>query len=377
MEVEQVQHLLRFVLLSLILAPLQAARADTESEDVGAVDRAVGWRQIIRETEETEPVTGDDVISKDDLRTGEGRMEVGFIDDSKLRMTEHTRIVIDNVVFDEDPSKSELAMTFAQGTARFISGELGKVDRENIRLKTPTASIGIRGTDFTVTVDELGQTLVVLLPDINGISSGEIIVSTMSGEVVLNEPFQSTRTYVAEAPPSNPAILDLTLDMLNNIMIINPPSEKQTEEEMLLSLNARATSNLLDVDFLDEDLLASEELEEDLLEYTELDIDYLDVDLLEDVLDSFDAVDEDLLEVQESNAGGEVNIQGTDEGFDTVTQVATIVEGDKITLRREVSDIAHVTVDNSQGTRINLEQDGKLLDPIDINAPDTVITIVQ
>ena len=95
------QHLLRFVLLSLILAPLQAARADTESEDVGAVDRAVGWRQIIRETEETEPVTGDDVISKDDLRTGEGRMEVGFIDDSKLRMTEHTRIVIDNVVFDD------------------------------------------------------------------------------------------------------------------------------------------------------------------------------------------------------------------------------------------------------------------------------------
>ena len=197
----------------------------------------------------------------------------------------------------------------------------------------------------------------------------------MSGEVVLNEPFQSTRTYVAEAPPSNPAILDLTLDMLNNIMIINPPSEKQSEEELLVSLDARATSNLLDVDFLDEDLLASEELEEDLLEYTELDIDYLDVDLLEDVLDTFDATDEDLLEIQEDT--GETNIQGTDVGFDTVTQVATIVEGDKVTLRRELSDIAHVTVDNSQGTRINLEQDGKLLDPIDINAPDTVITIVQ
>lgn len=368
-------NLVRFVLFSLILAAPQAARTDTGIEDVGAVDRAVGWRQIIRETEELEPVKGEDVISKDDLRTGEGRMEVGFVDDSKLRMTEHTRIVIDNVVFDNDPSKSELAMTFAQGTARFISGELGKVDRENIKLKTPTASIGIRGTDFTVTVDELGQTLVVLLPDINGISSGEIIVSTMSGEVVLNEPFQSTRTYVAEAPPSNPAILDLTLDMLNNIMIINPPSEKQSEEELLVSLDARATSNLLDVDFLDEDLLASEELEEDLLEYTELDIDYLDVDLLEDVLDTFDATDEDLLEIQEDT--GETNIQGTDVGFDTVTQVATIVEGDKVTLRRELSDIAHVTVDNSQGTRINLEQDGKLLDPIDINAPDTIITIVQ
>ena len=84
-------------------------------------------------------------------------MEVEFVDASKLRMTEHTRIVIDNVVFDKDPSKSELAMTFAQGTARFVSGALGRVDKENIRLKTPSATIGIRGTDFTVTVDEASE----------------------------------------------------------------------------------------------------------------------------------------------------------------------------------------------------------------------------
>ena len=79
-------------------------------------------------------------------------MEVEFVDASKLRMTEHTRIVIDNVVFDKDPSKSG-AMTFAQGTARFVSGALGRVDKENIRLKTPSATIGIQSTDFTVTVD--------------------------------------------------------------------------------------------------------------------------------------------------------------------------------------------------------------------------------
>ena len=128
--------------------------AETKDEVFGNVNRAVGWRQIVREEDKIEPDAGSDIISKDDLRTGEGRMEVEFVDASKLRMTEHTRIVIDNVVFDKDPSKSELAMTFAQGTARFVSGALGRVDKENIRLKTPSATIGIRGTDFTVTVDE-------------------------------------------------------------------------------------------------------------------------------------------------------------------------------------------------------------------------------
>ena len=315
-------------------------------------------------------------MSKDDLRTGEGRLQVRFVDDSKLRMTEHTRILIDNVVFDDDPSKSDLAMTFAQGTARFISGELGKVNKENVRLRTPTASIGIRGTDFTVTVDELGQTLVVLLPDVNGVSSGEIIVSTMAGEVVLNEPFQATNTYVAEAPPSSPAILDLTLDMLNNIMIINPPKKKESEEELMLSsTSANRNINPLDIDFLDQDLLANEDLERDYLEFTELDINFLDVELLEDLLEAFDSLDEELLKERQST--GELSLEGTEEGFDPTTQFATIVEGDKVTVRREVNDIAEIRVDKDASTLINMSQDGKQLDPVKINGQDTVIDILQ
>ncbi len=361
--------MLLFVSASLI--PVSTLHAS----DVGNVDRAVGWREILRDEASIRPTTGQDVVSKDDLRTGEGRLQVRFVDDSKLRMTEHTRIVIDNVVFDDDPSKSDLAMTFAQGTARFISGELGKVNKENVRLRTPTASIGIRGTDFTVTVDELGQTLVVLLPDINGVSSGEIIVSTMAGEVVLNEPFQATNTYVAEEPPSNPAILDLTLDMLNNIMIINPPKKKETEEELLLSTNASRNINPLDIDFLDQDLLANEDLERDYLEFTELDINFLDVELLEDLLDAYNSLDEELL--QERQSTGELSLEGTEEGFDTVTQFATIVEGDKVTVGRAVNDIAEIRVDKGASTLINMSQDGKQLDPVKINGQDTVINIIQ
>ena len=353
----------------MVLTPTAEINAD-----VGAVDRAVGWRQIVRDEDKIEPSTGQDVISKDDLRTGEGRLQVRFVDDSKLRMTEHTRIVIDNVVFDDDPSKSDLAMTFAQGTARFISGGLGKVDKENIRLKTPTASIGIRGTDFTVTVDEFGKTLVVLLPDVNGISSGEIIVSTMTGEVVLNKPFESTTTTVAETAPSAPAILDLTLDMLNNIMIINPPKEVETPDEFMSVMSATKNINPLDIDFLDEDLL-EEEFDEDLLEYTELDINYLDVDLLEDMLDTFDNLGEDVL--QERQSTGDLNLQGTEEGFDTVTQVATVVEGDKVSISRVVNDIAEISVDKSAATLLMIEQDGKELEPIRVNGVGTTITVVQ
>ena len=358
------QLTLRFALASLILAPLPAA-----SKDVGLVDRAVGWRQIVREQEELEPNKGFDIISEDDLRTGEGRMQVRFVDDSKLRMTEHTRIVIDNVVFDDDPKKSDLAMTFAQGTARFITGKLGTIEKENIRLRTPTAAIGIRGTDFTVTVDEFGRTLVILLPDVNGISSGEIIVSTMAGDVVLNKPFQSTTTSVMEMPPSNPAILDLTLDMLDNILIINPPKERMTLEEFYTTTNASKNLNPLDIDFLDEQLLTEEELERDYLEFTELDINFLDVELLENLLDQYSDLDAELLKEKEST--GDVDIQGTEEGFDTATQTNTVVDGEKVTLIRNVQSIVEISVDQDEATTVILEQDGKVLDPIVINNGET------
>ena len=303
-------------------------------------------------------------------------MQVRFVDESKLRMTEHTRIVIDDVVFDEDPSKSELAMTFARGTARFITGSIGTIEKENIRIRTPTASIGIRGTDFTVTVDEFGRTLVVLLPEINGLSSGEILVSTLTGDVVLNKPFESTTTSVNELPPTNPAILDLTIEMLNNMLIITPPKERQSPEEFYDSIAVNKNINPLDIDFLDEDLLEKDkEIERDYLEYTELDLTLLGVELLEDLLDSYSDLDSGLLE--EKKYTGDIDISGTEEGYDTVTQVATIVESDKVTVRREVSDVVVLMVESAAETQVVIEQDGKKLEPITINGKLNTINISQ
>ena len=123
---------------------------------------------------------------------------------------------------------------------------------------------------------------------------------------------------------------------------------------------------------MSEDALAVDELE-----FTELDIDYLDVELLEDVLDSFVDITEDLLKEKETSSG-RLTLSGTEEGFDTVTQVATLVEGDKVEFRREVADRAQVSVDQDSEATVTMEQDGKLLEPIMLNGGgETTILIVQ
>ena len=73
------------------------------------------------------------------------------------------------------------------------------------------------------------------MPDRLGLSSGEIEVVTATGSVLLNKPFQATTVSVFESAPTKPIILDLSLDAIDNMLIVNPPKkdEKFVEEEQI------------------------------------------------------------------------------------------------------------------------------------------------
>ena len=174
-----------------------------------------------------------------------------------------------------------------QALRRFITGKIGAINKENIKINTPTSQIGIRGTDFTVTVDELGRSLVILLPDINGISSGEITVETAAGLVVLDKPYESTTTSVWESSPTKPITLDITLDLIDNMLIVTPPEE----EEIVEDTSNIKRADLLDFNDLDYDALAEDTLADEDLEFTELDINFLDVNFFEDLLEVLEEVD--------------------------------------------------------------------------------------
>jgi hypothetical protein len=210
------------------------------------------------------------IQQNDNIETSNGRIAITFLDDSTVKLTEHSQLTIDEYIYDTDPANSKLALNFASGTARFITGQLGKIDKENITIQTPTANIAIRGTDFTATVDELGRSLIILLPDYSGNPSGEILVTTAMGSVTLNQPYQATTTTVFESRPSSPVILDLTLDQIDNMLIVKPPKQNK----LLTEEDASQANNVLDMDLLEFDQLEQDYLAEDDLEFNELDINF-------------------------------------------------------------------------------------------------------
>ena len=340
--------------------------------DIGDISELNGVARILRD----KPLQAElnlGIQSNDEAITTNGRMAITFLDDSTVKLTEHSELLIDEYIYDPDPSKSKMALTFSLGTARFITGNLNRIDKQNIKLKTPTANIAIRGTDFTTTIDEIGRTLVILLPDKYGISSGEIEVITATGSVLLNKPFQATTVDVFENAPSKPVILDLSLELIDNMLIVNPPEEEIIESEEVVAQK----KNILDFDDLDIDYLEEDFLKEDELEFTELDINYLDVNFLEDLLDVIDALEVVKEEDALAQDGISTNIKGTRLGQDLETQITSFYTGEVLTLLRSVQSTARVDINGSASYTVIFIQDG-ISNVVTINGGEgSVIRITQ
>lgn len=284
------------------------------------------------------------IESMDTVRTGAGRVKIVFVDESTVSVTEQSKLVIDSFVFDPNPKKSKMALKFASGTVRFATGK--GMPKNNINLRTPSATIAVRGTDFTSTVDDFGKSLIILLPEEDG-SVGEITVSNAAGVVILNRAFQATMVDTFDSVPSKPVILNLTLNMIDNMMIVSPPEEKQEEDGQRDS-----KANILDLSELDIDYLQTNALNEDALS-----VDYLkditfDADLFEDFLAS-----DGLRGMAEEKDG--VRLTGTVFGFDKETQIYTILTEDQIRVTRGVNNIADIIVPKLQNTLINITDVGK------------------
>ena len=346
----------------IVVLPLHA-------DTIGDITELKGYGQILRD--EPYAATLDfNINSYDDVRTRAGRIGITFLDNSTVRLTEHSKLIIDEYIYDPNPDKSKMALQFASGTIRFTSGAFNK---KNVELSTPTANIAVLGTDFTCTVDETGRSLIILLPDEYGDASGEIIVSTATGQVTLNRPYQATTTSVYEANPSKPVTLDITLDMIDNMLIVSPPQEEISNEQTQASQKADYLDfNDLDVDLLNEDFLDTEED----LDFTELDIDYLDVNFLEDLLDVLDDLDEQEEEDQLVAVDG-TNIVGTRIGQDGETQITTILQGDQIKLIRSVNQNAQVVVNSDGSYTVILIQDGVSNTVKIYGGTSSSITIIQ
>ena len=228
---------------------------------IGKVTEQINTPPSIQRANQTlSGAKGTGVEMNDAIKTQAGKVGITFEDDTKVQVNENSKLVIDDFVYDPKTKAGKLGAKIALGTVRYASGQIAKNSPQNVALNTPTATISVRGTDFTASVDELGQSTIILLPscptdrptrslkDIEAsCKTGEITVETDAGIVILNQPFQATKANSRSAPPSRPVTLNLSENAIETLLV-SPPEEMRKDKED----NRRTMRGPLDVDFLKE-----------------------------------------------------------------------------------------------------------------------------
>ena len=233
------------------------------SVDAGNIGSIKGSGVLERGNSVIEGSTGVGVMSMDTAVTAKGRMQIDFIDETRVDITEHSRLLIDEFVYDPNAGKASLGLKATMGTVRYASGQIAKRYQQNVKIRTPSATIGVRGTDFIMVVDEVGGSMITLLPscDEDGYCFvGEIEVETDAGFVIMNQAFQTTVATISSRIPSKPLVINLDERQINQLLILRKRGPYD-EEEDAIRLKARKMYDFLGIDFLDETDIFSDELE--------------------------------------------------------------------------------------------------------------------
>tara|TARA_B110000503_G_scaffold140896_2_gene232994 strand:- start:1212 stop:2297 length:1086 start_codon:yes stop_codon:yes gene_type:complete len=352
-----------------------------QADSIGSIVESTGIGSIVRNDQPLNATINSSINLYDEAQTGNGRILIEFMDNETLSLTEQSKVYIDEVYYDADPDLSRMTMRFARGTARFASGTGARINKANINLSTPTAQIAIRGTDFTTTVDELGRSLIVLLPDEDGNASGEIDVINEGGSITLNEAYQATMISSINTAPSSPVtIQNLTVALIDNMFIVNPPREVIDRINEDLQDDANEDAGLLDFDFLAFNELEMNALDDtgNDLEYSELDIDALDVDFLTDLLDIIEALDSTMVQDESSsNDNFTLQLRGASVGLNADSQYNIFPRDNQVVFYRSVNGVINIVLSSQANATIQTRVEG-YEGTIDMNEGNNIlINIVQ
>ena len=319
----------------------------------------------------------------DVVATAMGKVRIEFLDETLVDVTEHSRLIIDDFVYDPDTGEGSLGLKASLGTIRYASGKIAKNSRQNVVITTPSAVIGVNGTDFAMIVNEIGGSMITLLPscDSSGLCvTGEISVTTDIGYVIMNKAFETTYVDAAGVKPTKPVILDLDEEMMTNLLIIRKVEEVDPDGSIAAKKAAQKLADILGVDFLSTDDLLADALDEDEDERwrTELDDNkFFFGDLLGDILEQLNLA---LAKQLQADFDKSRRAAQQGEGYDETTGTRLSIEDGIWTLSRrdlETDQYFNLELDQNNGYIIDwIQQDFEWYD-YRLGDGDNVIHIRQ
>jgi hypothetical protein len=199
------------IALSLLVSNLwamqahaNAARVEFSIGDVSGIDSAGTSRRLAK---------GSTLSAGDTVRTARGRAQIRFTDGGYTSLQPNTEFRIDDYHYDEKKAEESVSFfSLLKGGLRTITGVIGKIRKKAYQLRTPVATVGIRGTEYLAV---LGNSLTV------HVGEGEIEVCNK----VACTPFGAHQTGYVASPGSRAVLAE------------HPPSLAPPQERQVYAYN--------------------------------------------------------------------------------------------------------------------------------------------
>jgi|SRR4051794_9957255 hypothetical protein len=133
----------------LMTAPVSAQ----QSAPAGHIKVVTGAAFIIRQNATLPAKPGDAVFAIDTLRTdADGTLGITMMDDTRISLGPGSEMRVERYVFAPAEGGLGMVLNFVRGVAAYVSGRMAKLAPDSIRLETPAAIVGVRGTTVAIKV---------------------------------------------------------------------------------------------------------------------------------------------------------------------------------------------------------------------------------
>jgi hypothetical protein len=140
------------VILGLALAAFTALAA---ANDIGQIKNSQGGVTIDRAGSSLPGAAGARLQAGDVVRTAaDGSVGITLTDNSRLSAGPSSVLALDRYAFNSTTHQGQLDASLRRGTLSVVSGKIAKQNPEAMTVRTPTAILGVRGTEFVIKVED-------------------------------------------------------------------------------------------------------------------------------------------------------------------------------------------------------------------------------
>lgn len=170
---------------------------------------------------------GDTIVVK-----SKSNAQILFLDETVMTVGENTELTIDDFVYDPQTNNGNFITNIKSGVVKTISGKISETNPENLEIKIPNGSLGVRGTEFLVSLNDKKESTVLLLgpgpENTLGMVPGNIKLTDGINTTDITSPgFQAMiQNVVSLASPASPDILtqmssSMSHSVLNSSNVVN------------------------------------------------------------------------------------------------------------------------------------------------------------